>query len=84
MTKKHSLSFKLNAVEKTMHRESGNTLAQTANEFGIGYSTLTRWMTQVKQGELTAVHEPPEEKRPRDWTTAEKLQAIIESDGRFQ
>ena len=76
---KHTVSFKAKAVEQALHRLAPETLAQCAMRIGIGYSTLTRWMTQAKQGELTPAGAVAPEKRPRDWSAAEKLQAVIES-----
>ena len=75
---KHSVSFKVKAVEQALHRSAEETLAQCAGRNGIGYSTLTNWMAQAKQGKLT-VTDVVKEKRPRDWSAAEKLQAVIES-----
>jgi transposase-like protein len=82
MAKRHSQSFKIQAVEKALNRSSHETLAHIADHYGIGYSTLTRWMLEVKQGKLT--EEPsisaPKEKRPQDWTAGEKLQAIVDTE----
>ncbi len=78
MEKKHSISFKLEAVEKAINRQPEETLADYARQFGIGFSTLTRWMNQVKRGELTTARSS-KEKRPSDWTAAEKLRAVIET-----
>lgn len=76
---KHSVSFKVKAVERALQRSVEETLAQCAARNGIGYSTLTNWMTQAKQGKLTVTDTAVREKRPRDWSAAEKLQAVIES-----
>lgn len=76
---KHSVSFKVKAVEQALQRSAEETLAQCAARNGIGYSTLTNWMTQAKQGKLTVTDTVVQEKRPRDWSAAEKLQAVIES-----
>lgn len=82
MTKKHSQSFKIQAVEKALNRSNHETLAQIADRYGIGYSTLTRWMYQVREGRLT--DEPPAtpatEQRPQDWTAEQKLQAIVDTE----
>jgi transposase-like protein len=83
MRKRHSQSFKDQAVEKALNRSSDETLGQIADQYGIGYSTLTRWMHQVKQGNLTdqlsgtAAKEP----RPQDWAPEQKLQAVIDTQG---
>ena len=76
---KHSISFKVKAVEQALQRPAEETLAQYAARNGIGYSTLTNWMTQAKQGKLTVTDTVVQERRPRDWSAAEKLQAVIES-----
>lgn len=80
MKKKHTKSFKLNAVKKVIGRQSNETIEDYAISLGVGYSTLTRWMRQVQCGELTPEQQTLTEKRPSDWTTAEKLQAIIDSE----
>lgn len=76
---KHSVSFKVKAVEQALRRSAEETLEQCAARHGIGYSTLTNWMTQARQGKLTVTETVVQEKRPRDWSAAEKLQAVIES-----
>ena len=76
---KHSVSFKVKAVEQALQRSAEETLAQCSARNGIGYSTLTNWMTQARQGKLTVTEAVVQEKRPRDWSAAEKLQAVIES-----
>lgn len=78
MGKRHSNSFKLQAVEKALKRQSDQTLAELAEHFGIGYSTLTRWMHEVKQGNLS--DESAKTKRPQDWTIEEKWQAIVDTE----
>jgi transposase-like protein len=84
MKKQPRKSFIMNVVEKALNRTNQNqeTLAQIAEQVGIGYSTLTRWMLDAKQGKLTK--EPmaalAKEKRPWDWTAGEKLQAIVDTE----
>ncbi len=82
MRKRPGNAFKLKVVEKALNRTNHETLAKIAEQFGNGYSTLTRWMLEVKQGKLT--EEPsvsaPKEKRPQDWTAGEKLQAIVDTE----
>lgn len=75
---KHSVSFKVKAVEQALQRSAEETLSQCAARNGIGYSTLTNWMAQARQGKLTVTDTVVQEKRPRDWSAAEKLQAVIE------
>lgn len=82
MRKNHTQSFKIKAVEKALNRAQHQTLGQVADQLSIGYSTLTRWMYEVKQGKLSeessAMLTKP--KRPGDWTAEEKLQAIVETE----
>lgn len=81
MRKKHTQSFKLQAVEKALSRSEHQTLGQLAEQLGIGYSTLTRWMLEVKLGKLTEESVPmAKSKRPADWTAQEKLQAILDTE----
>lgn len=82
MTKRHSQSFKIQVVEKALNRSSQETLAQIADQQGIGYSTLTRWMYQIREGELTdqSPATPVTEQRPQDWRADQKLQAIIDTE----
>lgn len=81
MKKRHTKSFKLKAVEKALNRPGHQTLGQLAEQLGIGYSTLTRWMYDVKQGKLSEQSTAAlQHKRPEDWTGAEKLRAIIDTE----
>jgi transposase-like protein len=80
MRKRLSPSFKLNAVENALSRGTAETVAQVAKRHGIGYSTLTRWMIEVKQGRLTRQDTPlSREKQPQDWEPAEKFQALVDT-----
>jgi len=45
--------FKLNAVR--LVREQGLSIQQVSNDFGIGYSTLQRWLKELREcGEKNA------------------------------
>lgn len=78
---RQSTTFKLKAVERALNRTNNERLEDIAQQFNIGYSTLTRWMSAARQNKLVA--DPGDmlarEKRPRDWTTAEKFQAIVDT-----
>lgn len=82
MRKSHTQSFKLKAVEKALNGSGHQTLGQLADQLDIGYSTLTRWMHDVKQGKLTeaSAADPTKHKRPGDWTVEERLQAIVDTE----
>ena len=84
-----TLAFKLQAVEKALGRDESQSLKEVAESLDVGYSTLSRWITQSKNHKLKADPEStkkePEvitmakrEKRPQDWGLEEKLNMIIE------
>ena len=50
-----------------------------AKEFGIGRSTIQNWLRQDRRLGVTEVVK--QERRPEDWTTQERLDALIESSG---
>ena len=54
MAKQHTKQFKQDAVQYYMeHKELG--IRGCANNLGIGYSTLTKWMKELNQsGEISA------------------------------
>ena len=78
---RQSTTFKLKAVEKALNRTNNERLEDIAEQFNIGYSTLTRWMSAARQNKLVAdpADMPAREKRPGDWTAQEKWQAIVDT-----
>jgi transposase-like protein len=82
MGKRHTTTFKLHAVEKAQMRGSDQSIAEIAEHHHIGYSTLTRWMQEVKEGKLTeeSPEASPKNKRPQQWTIEEKLQGLIDTE----
>ena len=83
MGKRQSTEFKLKAVERALSRRDDETLEQIAQELGLGYSTLTRWLSQVQQGRLTkpVSNTRAHEKSPKEWTAPEKWQALVAYEG---
>jgi transposase-like protein len=82
MGKRQSTGFKLKVVERALTRTSNETLAQIAQEFGLGYSTLTRWMSHVQQGTLAEqANTTAKEKSPKEWTAQAKWQALVAYEG---
>jgi len=77
MAKKYSATFKERAIEKALTRASGVSILQIANDIGVARGTLYHWLE--KSVKTTAIKYLSPEKRPQDWRTAEKLQAIIET-----
>jgi transposase len=70
-----STAFKDSIVKQALlSSDSQKLVAQNA---GIGYSTLQKWLRQYRQsGDLPV---PTREKRPQDWSAEERLNALIES-----
>lgn len=81
MKMKFSRSFKLQAVEKVLKRSDEESIKEKAQELGIGFSTLTKWMRDVKEGSLKENKNglTKLEKRPGDWLLAERMKAVIDS-----
>ena len=46
-------------------------------EFGVGRSTIGKWLKEYKQN--GNINLKPEEKRPWDWTAVERMSALIET-----
>lgn len=70
--------FKVQSVEKALSRGSEQTLNSIADELGVGYSTLQKWIRLAKNNQL----ENPKtimskEKSPQDWTITQRFEAIM-------
>ena len=83
MRPRFTQSFKIQAVEKALNRQPGTGLKDVALSLGVGYSTLEKWIVKVTNHELdnrTPINlMENQEKRPQDWSSSDRLQAIIES-----
>ena len=85
MRAKFTQSFKQQAVEKALSRANDVNLSDISDALGVGYSTLTKWITQSKNQEFEAVYDEGAmlhntvaiEKRPQDWSLEEKLNVIM-------
>lgn len=81
MTSPFTASFKQQAVEKALGRPPGVTLDDLAEEWGIGRSTVQRWMRESRAKVSTQPEHPKQqmntEKRPQDWSADEKLRVVI-------
>ena len=85
MRARFSQSFKEQAVEKALSRPSGTTLAEVTDSLGVGYSTMNRWMSKSRnqpwetpaQHEHTGIEPVTKEKRPQQWSQAERLEMVI-------
>lgn len=85
MRTRFTQSFKLQAVEKALNRSNDVKLSDIAETLGVGYSTLTKWITQSRNQAFEVVydggtmrHNAEEiEKRPQDWTSEERLNMVM-------
>jgi transposase-like protein len=81
MTSPFTASFKQQAVEKALGRRPGVTLEDLAEEWGVGRSTVQRWIresratTPIKSGAQS--EHMKTEKRPQDWSIDERLTMVI-------
>ena len=82
MSKKFTNSFKIQAVEKVLLRDRNTNVREIADSLGVGYSTIQKWVVSSKNNELTEIETMnTTEKRPQDWSAAERLNIIIEAAG---
>ena len=79
MSKKYSLEFKKQAVEKALNRPHNTKIQLVAESLGVGLSSLNRWIFQAKNQELEnpKMDTMSKDKRPQDWTLEERLNMII-------
>ena len=82
MSKKFTNSFKIQAVEKVLLRDRNTNVREIADSLGVGYSTIQKWVVSSKNNELTEIETMnTTEKRPQDWSAAERLNIIIKAAG---
>ena len=84
MKRKFTTSFKIQAVEKALNRNTDTTLAEIADSLGIGNSTLSRWIVNASNQEFETVSHDEitsmsNDKRPQDWTLEERLNMVVAS-----
>jgi len=72
-------SFKIQAVEKALSRSPQTSLQEIADNLGVGYSTLGKWISKSRKHELESDHTvmKTKEKRPQDWSLEERLNMVI-------
>ena len=69
----YSVQVKQTVLQKVF---SGNkTHNQISEEFGIGRSTIGKWLREYRKGDIIKVQST--EKRPKDWTAEERISALI-------
>jgi len=75
MPTSYSKQFREKVVKKALTGHA--TKSQVADEMGIAFSTLKRWVGEPQtSGDQNMAKQ---EKRPQDWTREEKLNALLES-----
>ncbi|TYL46631.1 transposase [Marinomonas sp. IMCC 4694] len=75
MSRKFTQEFKVQAVEKALSKDRNVSLEGIADNLGVGYSTLQRWIAQAKKHELELTngdHSMTTEKRPQDWNLEDR------------
>lgn len=70
--------FKVQSVEKALARDSAKTLNSIADDLGVGYSTLQKWIRLAKNNQLEKTENIMSiEQSPQDWSRAQRLEAIM-------
>jgi transposase len=82
MSSKFTQSFKIQAVEKVLTRNEGESIEGTAKALGVGFSTLQKWIRLSKDQNLEVplpeqLQAMKKEKRPQDWSLEERLSMVI-------
>ncbi len=85
MKTRFTQSFKIQAVEKALSRTEETRLQEIAENLGVGYSTLGKWIAKANKQELGAVSDETasslsrmtKERRPQDWSLEERLSMVI-------
>jgi transposase-like protein len=74
----YSQEFKVQSVEKAISNRSKQTLKKIAEDLGVGYSTLQKWIRLAKNNKLeTPEQSMTKEKSPQDWSKAQRFEAIM-------
>ena len=84
MSSRFSTRFKKRAVEKALNNSNGLTIKDVATSCGVGYSTLQRWIGDSRVPafkQMDKTYNMASEKRPEDWSLADRLGIIIACDG---
>ena len=81
MGKKYSQSFKEQAIEKVLSKSEDVSLSEIGTLMGIPSSTLQNWVHKAKIQSSTQKQQKgkvrmSQEKRPQDWSLAERLALI--------
>lgn len=74
----YSAAFIEQSLSKVYQR-GDRTIRSVADELNINHFTLKEWMKKASR--TGQAHATPQEKRPQDWSLAERLSALNESHG---
>ena len=69
----YSIKLKEAVLQKVLHGNRPHH--EVAMEYGVGRSTIGKWLRQYKQD--GGINLASKEKRPRDWTSEERMTALI-------
>lgn len=81
MRYKYSEAMKESVVKKVLNKEK--RAYEVSKETGIARSTLSVWLKNYKQGDKMNANNDVknEDKRPKDWSGAERIDALIKTGG---
>ena len=71
----YSVEFREKVIEEAL--SSGKSLRVLVEQFGVGYSTLGKWLRDYR--DLGVQPLVKKEKRPQDWTVEERFKALLET-----
>ena len=74
MAKRFSAEFKKQAVEKALSRQKNVAICDVAKDLGVGYSTLTKWISKAEL--QVSSQEAQSDERPSEWSAKQRLEAI--------
>ena len=83
MSIKYSQLFKDNLVKQVLARAPGMSIKSIAHSEGVGLTALHRWIKLAQENALmdqSKAMTKKTEKRPEEWSSSERLQAIITCD----
>lgn len=82
MRTNYSQPFKDSMIEKVLNRGADVTIDTIVKEHGISRASMNRWLKEAQQTEQSSpMNTPKKERRPQDWSRAERLQAVIDCGG---
>lgn len=71
----HPIKLKETVIQKVL--QGNKSQHEIASEFGIGRSTIGKWLKSYKHKGGTSLKS--NEKRPKDWSAEERISALIET-----